>query len=399
MTEESMANNINPNENDNIDIVLLSDLHDNNLNNLLGETIGYAILDSGCTRTVCGDKWLDTYLDTLSISERKSVFSTSSRYRFRFGDGQTYDSNRAVTIPVHFGSQSAKLEVHVVDCNVPLLLSRISLKRANSQLDFATDNIIILGEHVPIHISRSGHYCISLTRTLDSNARDTKLILYTTPLTPGDIDNNRSKIRKLHKQFAHPAPDKLKKLISNSGVSDTVIHKLVDEISSSCDICKTFKQPPLRPVVGFPTASSFNDTVAMDLKSMGNNLYLLHMIDHATRYSSACVIRNKKKETIIKATLEYWIRIFGSPGSFLTDNGGEFINDDMLRYAEQFNITLKTTAAESAWSNGLCEKHNGIIADLIHKIMADSNCDIDLAVHWGISAKNSLMNVYGFSPN
>ena len=36
---------------------------------------------------------------------------------------------------------------------------------------------------------------------------------------------------------------------------------------------------------------------------------------------------------------------------------------------------------------------------MIYKIRADSQCDLELAVHWGIAAKNSLMNVYGFSPN
>ena len=77
------------------------------------------------------------------------------------------------------------------------------------------------------------------------------------------------------------------------------------------------------------------------------------MIDHATRYSSACVVSNKKKETIVKAIMENWIKIFGPPRYFLTDNGGEFTNDHMLEFAEQFNISLKTTAAESAWSTNV----------------------------------------------
>ena len=61
---------------------------------------------------------------------------------------------------------------------------------------------------------------------------------------------------------------------------------------------------------------------------------------------------------------------------------------------------LKTTAAESAWSNGLVERHNGVLANIINKI-TDENPDIpfELAVHWGVAAKNSLANVYGFSPN
>ena len=76
--------------------------------------------------------------------------------------------------------------------------------------------------------------------------------------------------------------------------------------------------------------------------------------------------------TIVQVIMEYWVRIFGSPGSFLSDNGGEFVNKELMEYAEKFNITLRTTGAESAWSNGLCEKHNETLANLTMKIMNDT---------------------------
>ena len=41
--------------------------------------------------------------------------------------------------------------------------------------------------------------------------------------------------------------------------------------------------------------------------------------------------------------------------------------------AEQSNITLKTTAAESPWSNGKVERHNNILAKTIEKLILDSN--------------------------
>ena len=49
--------------------------------------------------------------------------------------------------------------------------------------------------------------------------------------------------------------------------------------------------------------------------------------------------------------------------------------------AEKFNITVLTTAAKSPWSNGLCETHNGIIGDMIHKTMNDGAHDLELAIH------------------
>jgi hypothetical protein len=83
----------------------------------------------------------------------------------------------------------------------------------------------------------------------------------------------------------------------------------------------------------------------------------------------------------------------------LSDNGGEFVNEEMIDLAEKYNITLKTTAAESPWSNGLCERHNGILNDNVNKVMESGNFSLETAIHWAVSAKNSLANVYGFSPN
>lgn len=378
--------------------MLISDLDNENLETLLGETIGYAVLDSGCTRSVCGKVWLDTYLDSLSASDRNKVSFQKSTREFRFGDGQTYKSEWLVSVPIHLGNQKAILETEVVYTHIPLLLSRISLKRAGATLNFEHDEIVMFGERIPIVISKSGHYCVSLSRKMTWNS-DCEKVFFSTPLSPSDdVQDTTKKVQKLHRQFAHPAPERLKKLVRDSGVRDKKIMDMIDEVSTKCDVCRRFRKPPLRPSVAFPTAEAFNDVVAMDLKVMGS-VYILHMIDHATRYSSACVISNKRKETIVRGVMEHWIKIFGPPKHFLTDNGGEFVNDHMIEFAEKFNIVLRTTAAESAWSNGLCERHNGVLADLMVKTMDDTKCDMTTAVCWALSAKNSLSNVYGYSPN
>ena len=83
---------------------------------------------------------------------------------------------------------------------------------------------------------------------------------------------------------------------------------------------------------------------------------------------------------------------------FLSDNGGEFANASFLSLCESLNITVKTTAAESPWSNGICERHNQTIARSIDKIIADTGCDLELALCWAVNAKNALTNVAGFSP-
>ena len=66
---------------------------------------------------------------------------------------------------------------------------------------------------------------------------------------------------------------------------------------------------------------------------------------------------------------------------------------------EQLNINITTTGAESPWSNGIVKKHNSVISNLMEKVLADVNCSLEVALGWRLSAKNSLLNSYGYSPN
>ena len=136
----------------------------------------------------------------------------------------------------------------------------------------------------------------------------------------------------------------------------------------------------------------------MDLKSFRNG-YIFHLADHATRYSAGAMIYSKKKEVIIDKIFKHWIGIFGTPNLFLSDNGGEFNNDEFREMGEQLNINIRTTGAESPWSNGIVGKHNSVIDNMMEKVLADVSCSLEVALGWCLSAKNALLNSYGYSPN
>ena len=55
--------------------------------NILGEILSYAILESGCIKSVCVKVWLQCYLDTLNESDKSSVQEQESSSKFKFGDG------------------------------------------------------------------------------------------------------------------------------------------------------------------------------------------------------------------------------------------------------------------------------------------------------------------------
>ena len=49
---------------------------------------------------------------------------------------------------------------------------------------------------------------------------------------------------------------------------------------------------------------------------------------------------------------------------------------------EQLNINVKTTSAESPWSNRVVEKQNGIIGNMMEKVLSDVGCSLEVALTW-----------------
>ena len=210
--------------------------------------------------------------------------------------------------------------------------------------------------------------------------------------------DDRTIAHKLHSQFGHPSPIALIKLIKNAGIKNKKLHKEVHSISNSCVTCLKHKRPSPRPVVCLPLASRFNEMVGIDLKKWGDS-YFLVIVDIATRFCQAYVIHNKLPSTIIKALFVTWITIFGAPQKILSDNGGEFSNNDMRELSDIFCIKLLSTAAESPWSNGICERLNGTLGELVSKIVEDTNCGVQIALAWAVAARNAFYNKSGVSPN
>ena len=65
--------------------------------------------------------------------------------------------------------------------------------------------------------------------------------------------------------------------------------------------------------------------------------------------------------------------------------------------AENLNLSLKTTAFYSPWSNGIVEHHNAILTEIIKKVK-ENVISWETATSWAVNAKNCLVNVHGFSP-
>ena len=134
---------------------------------IISETVGCGILDSGCSKTVCGVEWLEAYIDTLSEEEVKEVKFEPSISQFKFGNAQIYKSIHNVIFPAVIGFKKILIAADVLDIEIPLLLSKTAMKKANTVIDFHNDCVTMFGNKIKLLFTSTGHYCITLNKKVD----------------------------------------------------------------------------------------------------------------------------------------------------------------------------------------------------------------------------------------
>ena len=132
---------------------------------LYRKILNCAVLDSGCTKNVCGKAWLDSYLNTLTQKDAQKVVEESFSSSFGFGDGDSKTANKSVIIPARIGNEDIMIKTDVIDSDLPLLLSKEAMKKHDVKIGFAIDKVSFLNQNVDIVFTSSGHYAIPLSRT------------------------------------------------------------------------------------------------------------------------------------------------------------------------------------------------------------------------------------------
>ena len=67
--------------------------------------------------------------------------------------------------------------------------------------------------------------------------------------------------------------------------------------------------------------------------------------------SVTVAVPSKKPDQVVNAMMKYWIAVYGKVKKNLTDNGGEFINEELMTLCKAFNVKVHTSGAESPWLN------------------------------------------------
>ena len=132
--------------------------HPNKLKNLVDESWNAAVLDSGVSKTVCGQSRLDCYIESLNESDKSEVSYNEASNFYHFGNGKRVCSMKSVKLPAVISQQPVNIESDIVDCDVPLLISRFSMKSANMHLKNDTANAF--NQDTNLIVTKNGHYAI-----------------------------------------------------------------------------------------------------------------------------------------------------------------------------------------------------------------------------------------------
>ena len=219
------------------------------------------------------------------------VIETKSFATFKFGDGKKFEAKKCVTLPCRLAGKNIHIKADVVECDIPLLLSKASMKRAGMIMDMTADMVVVFGSAVLLSSTSMGTI-LPIFRAPTESAVNQVLLNCS-------LDSPKTMVLKLHRQFTHATtPEKLKKLLKNANPASKEYLEAVDKVTESCEICIKFKRARLRPVLSMPLASTFNETISMDLEIF-QGVYFLVIVDLSTRYCSAIMLNNKAADTVI----------------------------------------------------------------------------------------------------
>lgn len=204
-----------------------------------------------------------------------------------------------------------------------------------------------------------------------------------------------SALSRLHRTYAHSGAERLLQLLKEAGYSSPGLAQVVQRVTVNCAVCRSNRSRPPQAVVTMPRRAALNDTLAIDLAELAGRGQFLHAVEIGTRLSRCVIVGDKEAPTIVRALLSHWECLYGAPRCLLMDPGREFHNSLLRVFAERFNIAVHVTAAQSAWSNGICERHNGVVKHVVTCLAADyPSASFQELLDHACFAKNSL-SVHG----
>lgn len=172
----------------------------------------------------------------------------------------------------------------------------------------------------------------------------------------------------------------------------------VELYCKSCLVCQRRKIPRRQreaALMGTPVAEYPFERVGVDVvgplpQSLSGNKYIVVFTDSFTRWPEAFAVPEQKEETIAQLLVEEVVCRFGAPKYLLSDRGANFLSALCSKVYELLQINKVTTTSYHPQANGIVERFNGVLVEMLSMFSSDS--DWDAYIPYVLSAYRSSYN-------
>ena len=185
------------------------------------------------------------------------------------------------------------------------------------------------------------------------------------------------------------------------------IHAEILRYCRSCDICQrtiTKGRVTKVPLGKMPLIDVPFKRIAIDIvgpihpKTGSGNRYILTLVDYATRYPEAIALPYIDTPRVAEAMVNVFSRV-GVPSEILTDQGSQFTSELIKEISRLLSIRQLTTTPYHPSCNGLVERFNGTLKQMLKRLCADRPSDWDRYLAPLLFAYRETPQVsLGFSP-
>lgn len=190
-----------------------------------------------------------------------------------------------------------------------------------------------------------------------------------------------------HRRFGHRDPAILSRINKEDlGVGFEMQDCGIRHVCEHCLAGKSARIP-------FPKASQNRATRILDLIhtdvcgpidaiTPGGNRYLMTLIDDFSRYTVVCLLKRKSDAAgCIKRFVAYVKERFRrAPCVIRSDGGGEYVNRELKQFYDQEGIGAQFTTAYSPQQNGVAERKNRTLQEMVTCMLLDAELD---RKYWG----------------
>ena len=174
-----------------------------------------------------------------------------------------------------------------------------------------------------------------------------------------------------------------------------------------CPICTANKHPqkPLRAALTDYRVGAPMDRVGIDIlgplpKSIHGNCYILVVADYFSRWIEAYPLPDQQAVTVAETLVNEFISRFGIPLELHSDQGRNFESELFQHVCKVLEITKTRSTPYHPSSNGLVERFNRTLAQMIRSFIGDNQSNWDVHIPLLVSAYRSSENpATGFTPN